>query len=617
MNNRYTSLSFSNLNDLPKLQLPYQQLDELLGQKQGQIDLFNASTDLAPDYRRDSPDDRALAGRLTQYQQSLKDQLKEIAASGNVNEYTSALSQAQNQIKRLYSPGGAADILKQRKLQAEAEDKRLDEQYKDNPAWADYFKKNRQYNKVGYDVNTGAYQPMSSLGNTPNYITPKEFDEFVNRNLDNIKDSLISEGVSKQKLDGITTLYDFYKIKGVSQERIANALMKVMPPEYIQSAYTEHEVNRFYNPNLPELDTRMTIEDKDGKTILNPNNPIANKIQGYAEIGARMNKENQRIKDDNEIALAKYKHDLDNPYTPPTSGYTEGVTNPYLKEVKPIKVENGKLKPTDKFDIKYPDPRTAGRIGAEKYGQDRPQLVPRSELSEKEVDIVNSIKSRYLDLYGKDLTDAQAAELYNTAIEDRKSTAITFEQINDPKTLKNLNDRVLGSEKKILNIGVRPVYFLDSNGKISTPTNAQGAIDRLGTEILDKGIEGKISADNPLGLPTGDYATAIDKNGKFVTVVIGNRSIEEDQHFSILNQMSKSKYSLEPEIIRVRDKHGRLTGEIYETEPIIDMQEDEKGNVQYRGVDVKVKKYDVNGNLVSEAPLKTIEDYIKQTNPYK
>lgn len=605
MSNRYTQLSFSNMRDLALPTLPYEQLDQLLSSTQNKVDTLQAATELTPDYIRESADDRRIASQMIQYQQGVKDQLAKIAASGNTSEYLQALSQATNQIAKMYKPGGPADILKQRKLQDEAEKKRLHEFYKDNPAWADYAIKNRQYNQVGYDPTTGSFNPINTFGNTIRYVEPKEIDEWANRNLDNIKDSLISEGVKKSKLDGITSLYDFYQLKGVPYEKIVNALTAVMPKEYIQSLYHGEKVTKFYSGDKTPIDDRLVVTAEDGKEKLNLQNPVARLIHGYATEGERRNLEHQRIKDDNEIELAKYKHDLENPYVPPTSGYTQAVTNPWLKDFDKIKVVDGKAQPQTRLKEQLPDFKYVGTATAEKYGQENKRYT-KDVVSDKESSLIEYIRARFKTKYGKDMSDSQLEKAYNQTIEERKSSAITFERINDPKTLKNLNDRVLGSEKKILNIGVRPIYFIDSDGSISKPQTAQQAIDRLGTEMLDKGIEGKISADNPLGAPTGDYATAIDKNGNFVTMVIGNRSIEEDRHFAPVTMLSRAKYSLQPETIKIGN-------DTYVSEPVIDINE--AGD--YQGTDVKVTKYDAYGKAVGTWSLPQLEQEFKQTNPYK
>lgn len=612
--NRYTQLSFNSLNDLPQLQLPYEKLDNLLGQQQSKIDLLNGLADLTPKFIQQSEDDRSLAGRIMKYQQDVKAQLAEIAKTGNVNAYMNGLSQAQNQIKKLYSPGGPADVLQQRYNQDIEEKKRLAEFYKDKPDWANYELANRKYNKVGYNSQTGEYNPVNTFGNITKYISSKEIDEWANRNLDNIKDSLLEDAslsgkVTRKDLDGITSVYDFWQLKGVPYEKIAKALGNTIPKEYIQSMYHDYNVQRYYNPSLPELDTNLTVRDKDGKEQLNTNNPVGRLLHGYAIEGQRKNLEHDRIKDDNEVKLLKIKDQIENPFIPPTSGYTEAVTNPYLSDVDKIVIKDGKIKAQTQYGTTEATvPTTTSGSGFSTFGAEKRTIgtgQPR-EITGKETELLNKIKTRYKTQFGKEMSDKQLESAYNNMIEQRKSSAIIFERINDPKQLKNLNDRVLGSEKKILNIGVRPVYFLDSDGNISRPMTAQDAINKLGTENLDKGIEGKISADNPIGLPTGDYATAIDKNGKFVTMIIGNRSIEEDSHFAPLSKLSKPKYSLESETIKI----GNTT---YVSEPIIDI--DEEGN--YKGVDVKITKYDAYGKEIGEMSLPQAEQYFKVTNPYK
>lgn len=615
-----TKLSYSSLNDLPLVQLPFDLIDSTLSSMQDRVNLSEASLLKSPAYIRESPTDTDLANQINQYQEGVRQQLRDIAATGDTNRYMSALNQAQNRLLEIYRPGGAGDILAQRLNQYNTGKQQITKDFEGDQRAINYFQ-NKLINDIGYS-NDGTFNKIGLPSYVKN-VSAKEIDEFANRNLDNIKDSLIGQGVSKEKIEGATTLYDFFRIEGVTEQQITNALLRVFPKEYIDSIYQQETVRG--NKIDPKILIEKEIETKDDRgnpikktiNVLNVDNPVGRLIDGYAKIGAREKEIHDRKFHTNQMSLIKYRNDLENPYIPPTSGYTEAITNPFLLDTKPIEIKDGKLKPVGKYDTKYPDPKTSGYIGAEKYGQDKPSFVPRNELSEQEVSIVDQIKSRYTDLYDEPLTDEQAVRIYNQALEDRKSTSVIFNRENDPKKLKNINDRVLGTEKKIVNVGVRPIYFLTSDGQISKPTNAQGAIEKLGVENLDKGIEGQISADNPLGLPTGDYATAITKDGKFVTMIIGNRSIEEDSHFNTLNQLSKPKYSLEKEVVRVRDDYGRLTGETYVSEPIIDITKDEKGNIQYRGVDAKITRYDQFGKPIGEPmPLNKAKEFFNQTNPY-
>lgn len=317
MTNRYTQLSFNSLNDLPQLQLPYQELDNLLGQQQSKIDLLNASADLTPKYIQQSEDDRNLAGQIIKYQQDVKAQLAEIAKTGNVNAYMEGLSQAQSQIKKLYSPGGAADVLQQRYNQDVEEKKKLAEFYKEKPDWANYELANRKYNKVGYNPQTGEYNPINTFGNVIKYISSKEIDELANRNIDNIKDSVLYDkdgrerkGIDKYALDRVQSIYDLQTVKGVTYDRVVSALASVLPQEYIQSIYHQSDVDRYYNPNIPELDKQIFKEDDKGELKLNLNNPVGKLLHGYATGAARQEITHHTGKFENILGIKNYESQL-------------------------------------------------------------------------------------------------------------------------------------------------------------------------------------------------------------------------------------------------------------------------------------------------------------------
>jgi hypothetical protein len=112
-NNRYTNLSFSNLNDVGLMQLPYQQLDELLNSQQTQIDTSNKLGQLMPNYIKESKYATEAVKQLSDYQKGIKTKLAEVAASGDTRGYMTALAEANNKLSSLYKPGGLAYNLEQ------------------------------------------------------------------------------------------------------------------------------------------------------------------------------------------------------------------------------------------------------------------------------------------------------------------------------------------------------------------------------------------------------------------------------------------------------------------------------------------------------------------------
>jgi len=83
--NRYTQLSYSNF-DLPMLQLPFEQLNELVGSFQKSKDEFDALSELMPKYIKDSQSDTELVGQIKSYQNQVVNQLADVAATGDVAE---------------------------------------------------------------------------------------------------------------------------------------------------------------------------------------------------------------------------------------------------------------------------------------------------------------------------------------------------------------------------------------------------------------------------------------------------------------------------------------------------------------------------------------------------
>lgn len=305
--NRYTNLSFSSLNDLPQLSLPFNELDSLLSNQQSKVDLFNSSANLVPKYIQQSESDRNLAGQIMQYQQDVKTKLAELASTGNVNNYLQGLHESQNQIKRLYSPGGAADVLQQRYNQKEIRDKQLDEVFKANPKLATFYKQTTPYNNVDFNPQTGEYKPLNSFGNIKPHVDEKDINTWFNTNLDNIKDSLLQSGISKSKLDTITSLTDFWQMEGVSKDKLISVFTTLFPKEFEDSLYQEEQADKYFSGDTTPIDTNIFVKDDKGEYKLNINNPIGRRIEGYSTLGSRQILKHDRIKDQNEIALENIK----------------------------------------------------------------------------------------------------------------------------------------------------------------------------------------------------------------------------------------------------------------------------------------------------------------------
>lgn len=545
MSNRYTQLSFSNMRDLALPTLPYEQLDQLLSSTQNKVDTLQAATELTPDYIRESADDRRIASQMIQYQQGVKDQLDKIAASGNTSEYLQALSQATNQIAKMYKPGGPADILKQRKLQDEAEKKRLHEFYKDNPAWADYAIKNRQYNQVGYDPTTGSFNPINTFGNTPAFISGEKFDEFANRNIDNIKDSILFDekgnerkGIDKYALDKVQTLYDLQTVKGVTYDRIMNALVNALPQEYVQSIYHGEKVNKFYDPARPELDERIFVKDDKGNMVPNLNNPIAKRLHGYATGAARIDVQHHVGKYEDILGIEEYKSslkkqeiDYENKLQFQTlygriSGNTSGMTDfeDVIDESGRVKVKSGA--PKQKFTLSsgfgFTSPDTyefQGDIKDEIKSGNLERLLPGI------TSIYNNLGSTVNNMTSAELAKTLKSR-YTELKQHLNTTDVQFEIPSNKKAVEQaeaMGKIIIGTKGALGTVGNTQLYVYDQAGGIQgKPMNIENILAEynLKPEEFTEQAKyfGSVISNNPVQ-PSGNFIQLTTKSGKVINLL--------------------------------------------------------------------------------------------------
>lgn len=549
MSNRYTQLSFSNMRDLALPTLPYEQLDQLLSSTQKKVDTLQAAIELIPDHIRESADDRRIASQMIQYQQGVKDQLAKIAASGNTSEYLQALSQATNQIAKMYKPGGPADILKQRKLQDEAEKKRLHEFYKDNPAWADYAIKNRQYNQVGYDQITGSFNPINTFGNTPAFISGEKFDEFANRNIDNIKDSILFDekgnerkGIDKYALDKVQTLYDLQTVKGVTYDRIMNALANALPQEYVQSIYHGEKVNKFYDPTRPELDERIFVKDDKGNMVPNLNNPIAKRLHGYATGAARIDVQHHVGKyedilgiEGHKSSLKKQEIDYENQLQFQTlygrlSGNTSGMPEWNLNVG-----DNGKLITTTKISTGNANAfmlagvRIPQSVDLDQHtGEGFKAALSNGKLETQQpgiTNIYNEFKSHIDKLSDKEAADFIKTK-YNELRQHLNTTDVQFEIPSNKKAVEQaeaLGKIIIGTKGAIGTVGNSTVFVYDQAGGIQgKPMSLESILstyDMKPEEFTEQAkYFGRMVSSNH-NQPSGNFIQLTTKDGKVINLL--------------------------------------------------------------------------------------------------
>lgn len=218
MTNRYTNLSFGDLNKVGLLQLPYQQLDELLGQQKALIDTTNQLTNHAPKYIQESTFATDAAKQINQYQQQTKEKLAQIAATGNTRDYMAALDQTQQEIAKLYRPGGLAYNLEQDYAKYTEQVTKEQERLAKGEIESTQYQVNVKNALSDYDQSQGVKRFN---------MTPKpqavNFDEFANKFIANYKDTDLVKRGNFRSING-RWVYDDTKVTGVEAQKVLRDL---------------------------------------------------------------------------------------------------------------------------------------------------------------------------------------------------------------------------------------------------------------------------------------------------------------------------------------------------------------------------------------------------------
>lgn len=316
--NRYTQLSYSNF-DLPMLQLPFEQLNELVGSFQKSKDEFDALSELIPKYIKDSKSDVELLGQIKSYQNQVVNQLADIAATGDVAEYRRQLTEAKKAIANMWKPGGAANVLEQRYDQEQARIKDVTEFFKDNKLLQERFKKDYTYNDIEYDPDTGGFKSLTGQ-QYHKYIPEAEITKWATDNIDKLKATYLRQYPGQRRaLNDVTTLHEFITVTGVTPDKIADIMLNTLPQEFINSMYQDAATEKYFNPKLPDINPApYRIEKVNGKNVrvMNLDNPIGRLVQGmmgraYEEIDI------DRIQVKDEVEVERRKKLLEEVKTPP------------------------------------------------------------------------------------------------------------------------------------------------------------------------------------------------------------------------------------------------------------------------------------------------------------
>lgn len=298
-------------------------LDELLGGMQKEYDEgMSALNRIMPNYLRNSPTDveaaQAYKAKFDEYISSASGAF----ANGQINEGRRIMGDALREAERDQLPGGEYYELERRVGEYQAEAKRLNEFYKDNPRLAQYA----IANKIGItdfrNPETGEAQSILPASDIYKDIPDEKIADWFNQTLDNIKDTLLQEGWSRNKVDSITTIHDLRTLSGREFNDVMSILTRTFPDEFKQSISQRYAADKYYNPSLPDIDPTQifetTVDAAGNRVILTDeadrpvfaNTPLGSLIKGYALAGTRVKADHHITKDDDEVLLENLKHNL-------------------------------------------------------------------------------------------------------------------------------------------------------------------------------------------------------------------------------------------------------------------------------------------------------------------
>lgn len=248
--NRYSNLQYSTMRDLPLLQIPFDQLDSVLGSYQQKKDINDQLAGTTPKYIQESERDVALAGKVTSYQNKITSELSDIAKSGNVGQYMSALSSAQKNMLDLWKPGGAAHSLQSRYTEYQKAKEEIKDHTKDfkNPLYNQYFTDGLTSQLKGkgeiYNPAMRTYSPISS----PNLFAETDIGSEV--------DTFLKDWAEDKNYDIQLSKDGYWYIKNtteeVSEKELRSALDNFYNQPHIQQALAvqSHAVKKNITPEL-------------------------------------------------------------------------------------------------------------------------------------------------------------------------------------------------------------------------------------------------------------------------------------------------------------------------------------------------------------------------------
>lgn len=350
MANRYTNLGYSSTMDIPLMQLPFKEIDALLGSYQKQ----KLATDaLATQEFKNLTQDQKLANEVRDYQKGVRDNLETAFKSGNTDLYMATLKSAATALQDLRSPSGVITALESRIKEKAARDKKTAETYKNNPEWAKYHIATDKLPDINYSTQNRTYNVIPETKGLPKYIDPAEIEKRAQNAVKALKESFAGEGYSKAELEKFTTLHDFTTIKGITPSRIEKAVLGALTDEDLESLRIQENIDRYKAGKKPNATTADIYPvDENGK--YKPNF-LGRLMQSKTAANAIQNVSHKYITTDDDFGLFKAKKELEEQNTFLT-GYglisEQHATNFDIKSLFPTSDETERYSTGSNYDIR-------------------------------------------------------------------------------------------------------------------------------------------------------------------------------------------------------------------------------------------------------------------------
>lgn len=558
--NRYTNLSYSNLNDLPLLSLPFEQLQGVLSASQQAKDQFDELSGLTPKYIQNSASDVKLAGTVKQYQNDVAAQLAEIAQSGDANKYRREFANARKNIVKMWQPGGAANALETRYAEDLKDQETVRAAFKDNAHVGEYIIRNKQYGDVDYNAAQGTYKNL----NRSTYfrdIKDEDISKWFQDNSKIIKEQLFNEGVSNDQINSITSVRDYWAVKGVPFNRLVAIFDNMFPDDFKKSIYQKAAADKYFNPSLPDIgQSPYQLEEKDGELVqkmdkegnylLDLTNPIGRLFQGYGVAGTYQDIEHDRKVIDDKAALEAIKHanrkkeiDYENRIQTNTMMTRLMNNNNAMPELKID--ENGNLL----TDMNMEESLDKGYFKGGSYSYNAPKkAISGIEMikSGKAEDIAPGITGIYNKFseepFFKELSPAQqskyVAQQYNNLKEQMQTFDVAMDiptGANADKETKTMQYQVVGEKGSWGLMGQAALHVYNPSGGINGEVmSAEKLAKELGYGTDVKAFQeaarwtSTVRADNP-AIPSGHHVhVKHKKTGELVTILVSPESVEQN-----------------------------------------------------------------------------------------